>query len=51
VNTLQSAKEKQVDQIEDGQTNNHRNGARQKIAYIQLLLLVMVMKDRMCSKG
>ena len=51
MNTLKSAKEKQVDQTEDGQANDHRNGVRQKIAYTLLLLLLMMMKmkERMCS--
>jgi hypothetical protein len=51
MNTLQSANEKQVDQIRDGQANNHRNAARQKIAYTLLLLLMMMMKQRMSSNG
>jgi len=53
MNTLQLAKEKQVDQIREGQANNHRNGARQKIAYTLLLLLMMMMttmKERIWSK-
>jgi hypothetical protein len=50
MNTLQSAKEKQIDQTEDGQVNNHRNGASQKIVYT-LLLLLLLMKERMCSNG
>ena len=56
MNTVQSAKEKQVDQTEDGQANNHRNEALQKIAYTLLLLLLlmmmmMMMKERLCSNG
>jgi len=56
MNTLQSANEKQVDQIRDGQANNHRNAARQKIAYtllllLLLLLLMMMIKQRMSSNG